>query len=1199
MNFLIKSLENLEKFSDYTSQIKEEKSPIVLSGLSSVGKIQLIEATREYADRNICIVTYNELQAKKIIKDLQYFSNNVVYFPKREIASYDYVAESKDLPYERIEALNKIYTELTKRKNKKNKEQKGNRLIVVTTIEALMQKMISKDEIYNTVLEFKIGKDFEQEDLKRKLVNLGYERAEIVDGKGQFAIRGGILDIGTSKTQGIRIEFWGDEVDSIRSFSITSQRSLKMLEEAIIYPSHELIVTRNIDEICNEIEKNFLENAQDEEIQKNIREDIELIKAGDYISKIDKYFNIFYKEQSNLLEYLDNDYLVMLDDINKINARQENIIKDNSNLIETLADKNRLVPDSIRNINKIDLEDITLQKVYLYETDLLEESSKVQFSTNKFNFKYRDVHFFKSELNLLTAEIKKAQADKKNIFILSGNEQGAKKIEDLLEPEEIKYKYVEKLEESQEKIYQKSIKENLKSGVVIISNGSLSSGFENFDLNTLVITGEDFINGEVKKKKHSDAFKQGEKVVFADLRAGDYVVHKTQGIGIYIGVNTITTADGITKDYIKVKYKNDDVLYVPTDMLDNIRKFVGGGEGEPKLNRLGSKEWENTKARVKSNLKEVARNLIELYARRQKAKGFMFSEDTPWQKQFEDNFPYQETDDQLRCISEVKKDMESDKPMDRLLCGDVGYGKTEVAIRAAFKAVMDQKQVAYLVPTTILANQQYEEFKSRMEGFAIKVELLNRFRTKKEQDEVVRRLKLGEVDVVVGTHRLLSKDVEFKDLGLLIIDEEHRFGVKDKEKIKKLKENIDVLTMTATPIPRTLHMSIVGVRDMSVIYEPPQNRKPVQTYVLEYDKEVIKEAITKELERNGQVFYLFNNVEQIIKKADEISKLVPEARVDFAHGKMTGAQIESIMQEFIEHKIDVLVCTTILESGIDIPNANTIIVENADRLGLAQLYQIRGRVGRSDRQGYAYITYRRDKLLSEIADKRLKAIKEFTEFGSGFKIAMRDLEIRGAGSMLGEIQSGHIEQVGYDTYCKLLDEVVKEMQGIEVKKEQEVQIEINLSSYIPESYIEDSSQKIEIYQDIALCRTDKDIEDVIDEIIDRYGSMPKEVENLIEIARIKILARKAGVIKVSQKENAIVLNLDRENINIDEKTVNKLVTTYGSNLRFSAGVDPYITLKISTKNEKEVIEKIKEILKEITQDGVTNKTEINEEKTIK
>ena len=465
-----------------------------------------------------------------------------------------------------------------------------------------------------------------------------------------------------------------------------------------------------------------------------------------------------------------------------------------------------------------------------------------------------------------------------------------------------------------------------------------------------------------------------------------------------------------------------------------------------------------------------------------------------------------------------------------------------------------------------------------MEEFAIKVELLNRFRTKKEQDEVIKKLKLGEVDVVVGTHRLLSKDVEFKDLGLLIIDEEHRFGVKDKEKIKKLKENIDVLTMTATPIPRTLHMSIVGVRDMSVIYEPPQNRKPVQTYVLEYDDEVIKEAITRELERNGQVFYLFNNVEKIIRKADEISKLVPEARVEFAHGKMTGAEIESIMQDFIEHKTDVLVCTTILESGIDIPNANTIIVENADRLGLAQLYQIRGRVGRSDRQGYAYVTYRRDKLLSEVADKRLKAIKEFTEFGSGFKIAMRDLEIRGAGSMLGEIQSGHMEQVGYDTYCKLLDEVVREMQGTPVKEEKDVQIDIDLSSYIPETYIEDSAQKIEIYQDIALCRNNKDIEDVIDEIIDRYGTMPTEVENLIEIARIKILARNANVLKLSQKGKNVVIYLDKDNIKIDGDIINKLVTKYGPKIRFSQGIEPYITLNTNEKDEKKIIEIIKEML---------------------
>ena len=1173
MNIIIKELENLDKFSEYITEVKNKISPIVLSGLSSAGKIQLIEASKQYSNKNICIITYNEIQAKNIVKDLKYFSNNVVYFPKREIASYDYVAESKDLPYERIDTLNKIFEQ---EKNKRSN------LIVVTTIESLMQKMISREEIYKTTLEFEVGKTFEQEELKTALIQLGYERSDIVEGKGQFVIRGGIVDIGISNTQGVRIEFWGDEVDSIRSFSLTSQRSNKMQDKAVIYPSHELIVTKSLEKVCKQIEKR-LENEENDEIRQNISQDLELIKSGDYISKIDKYFNCFYDTQNTLLDYLNDKYLLFIDSIDKINARQENILKDSTQLMENLLDKNRVIPDSIKNIEKIDVEEIeNKQLIYLYETDLLTSNDKIKFSNHIYNFKYRDIHFFKSELKILTDEVKKAQEQKKKIIILAGNESGAKKIEELLNQEEIKYKYSEKLDDQEPLIYKNSIEQELEAGYVIISNGTLSSGFENYDLNLIVITSEDFIGNENRKKRHSDAFRRGEKVVFADLHAGDYVVHKTQGIGIYVGVNTITTADGVTKDYIKIKYKNDDSLYVPTDMLDNIRKYIGGGEGEPKLNRLGSKEWENTKSRVKSNLREVARDLIELYAKRQKAKGFMFSKDTPWQKEFEDSFPYQETEDQLRCIAEVKKDMESDKPMDRLLCGDVGYGKTEVAIRAAFKAVMDQKQVAYLVPTTILANQQYEEFKSRMENFAIRVELLNRFRTKKEQETIIKKLKLGEIDIIVGTHRILSKDVEFKDLGLLIIDEEHRFGVKDKEKIKKLKENIDVLTMTATPIPRTLHMSIVGIRDMSVIYEPPQNRKPVQTYVLEYDKEVIKEAITKELERNGQVFYLFNNTSAIIRKADEISKLVPEAKVDFAHGKMTGNEIETIMQDFIDHKIDVLVCTTILESGIDIPNANTIIVENADRLGLAQLYQIRGRVGRSDRQGYAYITYRRDKLLSEVADKRLKAIKEFTEFGSGFKIAMRDLEIRGAGSLLGEIQSGHMEQVGYDTYCKLLDEVVKEMQGEKVVEEKEVQIDINLSSYIPDTYIEDQAQKIEIYQDIALCRNDKDIEDVIDEIIDRYGSMPKEVENLIEIARIKILARNANAIKVTQKQNSIMVNLDKDDIKIDEEMIKKLLEKYGTRLRFSAGVEPYITLKTNEKDEEKIVSQIKELLQAIS-----------------
>ena len=795
--------------------------------------------------------------------------------------------------------------------------------------------------------------------------------------------------------------------------------------------------------------------------------------------------------------------------------------------------------------------------------------NEVKIQAEKYKWIYKERNFSKSEIEILFKELLKAQEEKKRIYILAETKEKAKKICSLLNEKEIINKYEENLNQT-------IIVKNTES-LVTVSVGKLSSGFECFDTNQLVITSQELIEGEKRKTYKSSAFKEGEKVVYADLKIGDYVVHKNYGIGIFIGVNTIT-ADGTTKDYIKLKYYGDDVLYVPTNQLDSVRKYVGGDEGGLKVNKLGTKEWLNTKAKVKKNLRQVAKELIELYAKREKSKGYAFPADTPWQTQFEDSFPYQETDDQLRCIDEVKKDMENSKPMDRLLCGDVGYGKTEVAIRAAFKAVMGGKQVAYLAPTTVLAEQQYKEFKERMTNFGIRVEVLNRFKTKKQQTEIINKLKLGEVDIVVGTHRILSKDVEFKDLGLLIIDEEHRFGVKDKEKIKQYKATIDVLTMTATPIPRTLHMSIVGVRDMSVIYEPPYNRKPVQTYVLEYDQEVIKEAITRELERNGQVFYLFNNVERIIQKADEISNLVPEAKVVYAHGQMTGHEIENIMEEFIEGKTNVLVCTTILESGIDIPNANTIIVENADRMGLAQLYQIRGRVGRSDRQGYAYITYKRDKLLSEIADKRLKAIKEFTEFGSGFKIAMRDLEIRGAGSLLGEIQSGHLEQVGYDTYCNLLDEVVKEMQGEEVKPEIDVQIDLDATCYIPDEYISDSSQKIEIYQDIALCKNEEDIQNVIDEMIDRFGNMPSEIENLIEIARIKILCKKLNISKVQGKRSFAVFTFELGEFNID---VNELAKNYRNRIKFSQGLKPQITYVLQNATGMKMLKEVEEFLKTI------------------
>ena len=1121
MNTIIGDMGKSKKFVELIKQIENTKSPIGISGLTGVGMAQTLTAINEYSKKPIAIITYNEIQAKEIINNMQMFTDKVIIFTKKDIVTYDYIAESKDIPYSRIETINRL-------KAKKNN-------ILVTTIEAVMQNLPAKETLYKNILKFKIGDICNLEDIKKALVNLGYLRCDLIEGRGQFSIRGGILDISINETIGVRIEFWGDEIDSIRNFNITSQRSINTLDKIEIMPAHEYILEKSIEEICKNIRKTITNNKQEEIIE----EDIEQIKAGNYISKIDKYYDCFYSNQQTIIDYLSDNYIIAIDEVNKLEQRAKNILIDNDNLIKNLIEKEKFVPQAILGIKpyseiKTKLESTKKNLIYMEKQD-----TQINRQAEKYKMQYREINYYKSEIENLFNDIRKGIKEGKNIYVVVSNKEKAKKLQEILEKQDIISKIEEKLD--------KTIIVKSKEKIVTITIGNLTHGFENYDINQIVISADDLVEGGKKRRTYtSQAYKEGEKVVFADLKIGDYVVHKDYGIGIYIGINTIT-ADKTTKDYIKLKYQNDDILYVPTSQLDNIRKYIGGDELKPQINKLGSKDWRETKAKVKKNLREVAKDLIELYAKREKAKGYSFSKDTPWQKQFEDKFPYQETEDQLRCIKEVKQDMESQRPMDRLLCGDVGYGKTEVAIRAAFKAVMDQKQVAYLVPTTVLAQQQYEEFKNRMADFPIRVEILNRFKSAKYQKEVIKKLALGEVDVVIGTHRLLSKDVEFKDIGLLIIDEEHRFGVKAKEKIKQYKANIDVLTMTATPIPRTMHMSIVGIRDMSVIYEPPQNRKPVQTYVLEYDTEVIKEAITRELERDGQVFYIFNNVENIQKKADDISRLVPEATVSYAHGRMTGKEIEDIMEEFIEKKTNVLVCTTILESGIDIPNANTIIVENADRMGLAQLYQIRGRVGRSSRQAYAYITYKKDKMLAEVADKRLKALKEFTEFGSGFKIAMRDLEIRGAGSLLGEIQSGHLEQVGYDTYCTLLDEVVKEMKGEEIEPSIDIQIDLNVTSYIPDEYISESSQKIEIYQNIALCKNEENIQNVVDEIIDRYGNMPEELENLLDIARIKYLAKPHYITKIASKKTAVIFTFEQSKFNID---VMRLVDKYKNRIKF-------------------------------------------------
>ncbi len=1128
MNDIIKVLPNFKKFNDYIDNVKSKTSPIMLSGLTDSGKVHFAYSTYFYAEKPICIITYNELQAKKILKNLEYFNEKVNFFPKKEIMAYDYLAESKDTTYNRIACLNDIYT------------KKAN--IIVTTIEAVSQRLIPKEVLYKNILNISKGDIVNLEEVKQKLVDLGYERCDIAQNKSEFSIRGGIIDIVLSEKEGIRIELWGDEVDSIRTFDLSNQRSKEKRDSILIFPAHEFLLEKPVEEIIEKIED---------------EKDIEEIKEKNYSSKIDKYWNIFYSNSKNtFIDYIKDDYIIFIDEAAKIKARSENSIKDIQNLIKSLIEKKRFVPQLLEQtadyLEFLDnIKDI--QSIYLENKDIgFVDKQSMHAKRNGYSFSYREVNFFRSSMDLLFKEVQEGIAEGTTIAILCGSQGNIKKVKDLLE----------------EKITNKN-----HLSKIILTEGSLTEGFECYDFNLLVISVQELFNVQKKRRKTPEQFRTGENIIFSDLKVGDYIVHRTSGVGQFIGINTITAA-GITKDYIKIKYKDDGMLYIPTSSLDNIKKYIGSGDGAPRLNKLGTKEWSKAKARVKSNLQEIAKDLIELYARREKAQGFMFSKDTEWQKEFEDKFPYTETDDQLRSIEEMKKDMESPKPMDRLLCGDVGYGKTEIAIRGAFKACMDQKQVVYLAPTTILASQQYETFRDRMKDYPIKVELLNRFVPQAKQKEVIEGLKLGEVDIVIGTHKLLSDNIEYKNLGLLIIDEEHRFGVKHKEKIKKLKNNIDVLTMTATPIPRTLHMSIVGIRDMSCLYEPPQNRRPVQTYVLEYDDEVIKEAISKELSREGQVFYLFNNVENIDKKADDISKLVPDAKVAYAHGQMSGAEIEDIMKRFVDKEINVLVCTTILESGIDIPNANTIIVENADRLGLAQLYQIRGRVGRADKQAYAYITYKRDKMINEVAEKRLKAIKEFTEFGSGFKIAMRDLEIRGAGSLLGEIQHGHIDEVGYDTYCKILDEVIKEQKGIKVEEEPEIIIDISISSYIPETYIENEDQKMESYRNIALCRTEDDIKNVSEDLTDRYGKMPKEVINLLGVARIKEICQETGITKVMQKQNNVVLYYEPEKFTLD---VTNLIHKYNDRIRFSSSITPYITYKV--EKPENIILEIEELLK--------------------
>ncbi len=1106
-NPLIKEMIKYTKYNELLEDIKLKKNNLSIIGVTDAAVPHLIYSLYNYSGILPLVVCPNASMAKKIIQDFKYYSNiDIVYFPAREITYYTYDTQSREIENARVHVINKLI----------NKED----CIIVTTVEALMQKMLPKENYTGLNVVLTQGKIESLEHIIDICSKMGYSRVELVEGPGQFSVRGGIIDVfSCDLPDPVRIEFFGEQIDSIRTFDVETQRSKAVLDNFELSFSTEFIlpqkdISRCIDELENLISTKNLNSS----LSDNINSDIERIKQGEVSVVINKYFDILVPNSSTLIDFLGDRYNVYFNEITRIISRSEAIEFENEETLRLMTEKNEIYPQiafKYYSFNEIEQRYTSLPLIYM---ERINQGRVLHAKRKEYSFSCREVNFFRGAVDIFKSDIKRYVEEEKSVVLIFPTLARVESIKNLLLDSDIKVKYIQDI----------TMIDELEKSRVYITTGIISSGFSYDDFNFIVIS--EPVSGTKQKQRSSKDFLGSALNSYEDLNVGDYVVHVDHGIGKYLGIEQVDI-NGTIKDYIKLEYQDSGVLYIPVTSLYSIKKYACEDGFVPKLNRLGGKAWKETKEKVGKHVQNIAKELVKLYAKRKMAKGFQFSPDTPWQQEFEQDVEFELTEDQKRCIVELKSDMESPKPMDRLLCGDVGYGKTEVAIRGAFKAVMDSKQVAYLVPTTVLSLQQYNVFKSRMEPYGINVEMLSRFRTKSEQEKILQDLENGKIDVIVGTHRLLSKDVKFKDLGFLIIDEEHRFGVKHKEEIKKYRSEVDVLSMTATPIPRTLHMSMIGIRDISVILEPPKERLPVHTYVLEYSDNVIREGIEKELDREGQVFYLSNRVDNIDAVASKVRALAPNARVDTAHGQMTPQAIEDVMLRFMNHETDILVCTTILESGIDIPNANTIIVENADKLGLAQLYQIRGRVGRSNRLSYAYVTYQRGKALSDEADKRLKAIKDFTEFGSGFKIALRDLEIRGAGNLLGSEQSGHMLSVGYDMYVSLLEKAVEaEKDALEGIKEDEkivsdlsdVKINVDVSANIPNEYIKDNVIKMEMYQKLSNAKDDEALQDVIDELIDRFGQMPKDTENLIDIIKIRNMCRKLGISEIKTQGEFLI-----------------------------------------------------------------------------
>ncbi len=1147
MNTILAPLRELGEYEDIQKQLNTQQGKVSISGCVDSQKLHMVYGLTEKYDVKL-IVTYSDMKAKELLDDCKLYCRESYYFPAKDLIFYQADIHSNQLIKERVSVLRRLL--------------EGEPITIVTTFSALMAHQLPLSVWQENVIEIEEGGIAEEAAIARQLVKMGYEKNYQVEAPGQFSVRGGIVDIfDLTRENPVRIELWGDEVESIRSFDIESQRSIEKLTEVSIYPATELILSKKaledglarMEKDCKKSAAFFREGTKPEEahrLEQAVAELKEQVTQFQSFVNLESYIGYFYEETQSLVDFVaDRKLCICLDEPARIEEHANAVELEFRESMSTRAEKGYILPEQMNVLYGAREIYARLDKNRLLALSTMEyKGFPVKFQ-NRYAVNARNVSSYNNSFPELVKDLSHYKKNGYRVLLVSASSTRAKRLATDL------------MDEGLNAFYSDNSQRELQPGEIMTFYGNVLKEFEYPMLKFVVISESDIFGKQNRKKKKKKVY-EGQKIRdFSDLKIGDYVVHENHGLGIYKGIEKVEV-DKVVKDYIKIEYRDGGNLYILATGLDVIQKYASADAAKrPKLNKLGTQEWTKTKSKVKSAVNEVAKDLVELYAVRQEKQGFAFGHDTVWQQEFEEMFPFEETQDQLLAIEATKADMESSRIMDRLICGDVGYGKTEIAIRAAFKAVQDGKQVAFLVPTTILAQQHYNTFVQRMKDFPVRIDMLSRFRTAGEQKKTLEDLKKGLVDIVIGTHRLLSADVKYKDLGLLIIDEEQRFGVRHKEKIKQVKDTVDVLTLTATPIPRTLHMSLVGIRDMSVLEEAPNERQPIQTYVMEYNEEMVREAIVRELSRQGQVYYVYNRINNIAEITDRIQALVPEATVAYAHGQMKEHELEKIMYGFINGEIDVLVSTTIIETGLDISNVNTMIIHDSDNMGLSQLYQLRGRVGRSNRTSYAFLMYKRDKMLKEVAEKRLQAIKEFTDLGSGFKIAMRDLEIRGAGNLLGERQHGHMEAVGYDLYCKMLNEAVKTLKGTKKLAEDfNTYVDMDVDAFIPPSYIVNEAQKLDIYKRIASLENEAECEDMKAELLDRFGNVPKSVDNLIRISLIRVQAHERYVTEIKGKVGCITFYMEPY-APVHVEKLPQLLDKYKNTLQFSAKGTPNFVLK--------------------------------------